>query len=222
MMSSWALSRHPSRDVPSAQSSRFPAKILTSWAEIAGFPSGLQRMRRKEQPGAGASRQTPHSVLVVDDAEIIRRGIVAIISAEPDFSISGVAGDEAAAVRHLERGQTDLLLLDLSLGHRDGMQFLKDIAGRFSGIRIIALSDYGDPLYATRALRAGAAGYLTKHASATQLITTVRAAVAGDTLVGAPRNASQREVRPPAVSRALLTGNSMSSDSSARVSAPAG
>ncbi len=78
------------------------------------------------------------------------------------------------------------------------MQFLKDIAGRFAGTRIIALSDYGDPLYATRAVRAGAVGYLTKHASAAQLITTLRAVAAGDTLLRASHNTSRREVRPQA------------------------
>ncbi len=53
-------------------------------------------MRRKEQPGGGASRQTPYSVLVVDDAELMRRGIAAIVAAEPDFIVCGLAGDEAA------------------------------------------------------------------------------------------------------------------------------
>ncbi|MBA3831160.1 MAG: response regulator transcription factor [Chthoniobacterales bacterium] len=135
---------------------------------------------------------------MVDDAEIIRRGITAIISAEPDFSICDFAGNEATAVKLLERHQPDLLPLDLSLGHRDGVQFLKDIAGRFVGTRIIALSDYGDPLYVTRTLRAGAAGYLTKHPSAAQLITTLRTVAADDTLLRASRKASQREVRPQA------------------------
>ncbi|MBA3649952.1 MAG: response regulator transcription factor, partial [Chthoniobacterales bacterium] len=135
-------------------------------------------MRRNGQRG-GAQRQTPYTVLIVDDDELIRRGIAAIISDEPDFSVCGFAGSENTAVKLLERHQPDLLLLDLSLGHRDGVQFLKDIAGRFAGTLIIALSDYGDKLYATRALHAGASGYLTKHASAAQLITTVRAVAAG-------------------------------------------
>ena len=151
-------------------------------------------MRRTEQPDGGGSRQTPYNVLVVDDAELIRRGIAAIISAEPDFSICGLAGDEATAVRLLERHQPDLLLLDLSLGHRDGIQFLKNIAGRLAGTLIIALSEYGDQLYVTRALRAGASGYLTKRATAAQLLTTLRAVAAGDRPACAPRNPSQRKV----------------------------
>ncbi len=150
-------------------------------------------MRRNGQRG-GAQRQTPYTVLIVDDDELIRRGMAAIISDEPDFSVCGFAGSENTAVKLLERHQPDLLLLDLSLGHRDGVQFLKDIAGRFAGTLIIALSDYGDKLYATRALHAGASGYLTKHASAAQLITTVRAVAAGGGPPRAPRTPARRKV----------------------------
>ncbi len=80
-------------------------------------------MRQKEQRD-GAPRQAPYTVLIVDDDEIIRRGIAAIISDEPDFSVCGFAGSENTAAKLLERHQPDFLLLDLSLGHRDGVQFL--------------------------------------------------------------------------------------------------
>ncbi len=89
-----------------------------------------------------APRQALYSVLIVDDEEIIRHGIASIISDEPDFRLVGAAGDEAAAVKLLESYQPDLLLRDLSLGHRDGMHFLKDIAGRFADTRIITLCDH--------------------------------------------------------------------------------
>ncbi len=138
-------------------------------------------MRCRERNGNHASRQAPYSVLIVDDDELIRRGIAAILSDEPDLTVCGSAGDESTAVKLLERHKPDLLLLDLSLGRRDGVQFLKDIAGRFAHTLIIALSEYGDGLYATRAFHAGASGYLSKHASAAQFITTVRAVVAGAT-----------------------------------------
>ncbi len=154
-------------------------------------------MRQKEQRD-GAPHHSPYTVLIVDDDELIRRGIAAIISDEPDFSVCGFAGNEDTAVKLLERHQPDLLLLDLSLGHRDGVQFLKDIAGRFAGTLIIALSAYGDQLYAARALHAGASGYLTKHASAAQLITTVRAVVAVARPLGAQARPSLRKVGPRA------------------------
>src|SRR5204863_401036 len=87
----------------------------------------MVRRRRKQQLNH-APRQPPYSVLIVDDDELIRRGIAAVISDESDFSICGLAANEAGAVRLLERHKPDLLLLDLSLGHRDSMQFLKDIS----------------------------------------------------------------------------------------------
>ena len=134
-------------------------------------------MPRKEQCD-GAADQAPYSILVVDDDEIIRRGISAIISDEPDFTVVGSAGDEPGAVQLLERHQPHLLLLDLSLGHRDGILFLKDIMGRFPDLRIIALSDETHGGYEARTLELGAAAHLSKSSSAAQLIDTVRAVVA--------------------------------------------
>lgn len=127
-----------------------------------------------------APRQAPYTVLIVDDDELIRRGIAAIISDEPDFSVCGFAGSENTAVQLLERHQPDLLLLDLSLGHRDGVLFLKDIAGRFPDLRIIALSDETHAGYGARTLELGAAAHLPKSRSADQLIATVRAVAAGE------------------------------------------
>ena len=98
-------------------------------------------MRRAER--RDKSLQKAHySVLVIDDDELVRRGIVAVISEEPNFSVCGSAGDECTAVKLLERHGPDFMLLDLSLLHRDGLLFLKDIADRFPNTRIIALSEY--------------------------------------------------------------------------------
>jgi DNA-binding NarL/FixJ family response regulator len=119
--------------------------------------------------------------LVVDDKELIRRGIVAIIAEEPEFSVCGFAGDERATVKLLDTHGPDLLLLDLSLADRDGLQFLKDIAHRFPGTRIIALSDYQDNFYVARAVHAGAAACLTKNVSAARLIETLKAVAVGET-----------------------------------------
>ncbi len=118
-------------------------------------------------------------MLIVDDDELIRRGIAAVISDEPDFCVCGFAGDESTAVKLLELQQPDLLLLDLSLGHRDGLLFLKDIAGRFADTQIITVSDEQHRGYGQRTLELGAAGYLAKDTSAVQLIATMRAVVAG-------------------------------------------
>jgi DNA-binding NarL/FixJ family response regulator len=133
---------------------------------------------------------------VVDDDELIRRGIVAIISEEPQFSVCGVAGDEFTAVKLLEVYRPDLLLLDLSLADRDGLQFLKDIAQRFATTRIIALSDYQDNLYAARAVHAGASTCLTKDVSAAGLIAALKAVAAGENhgKLQPSRNAAVRRV----------------------------
>ncbi len=69
----------------------------------------------------GAQRQTPYTVLIVDDDEFIRRGIAAILSDAPDFSVCGFAADEAGTVQMLEAHRPDLLLLDFALRNRDGI-----------------------------------------------------------------------------------------------------
>lgn len=142
-----------------------------------------------------AQRKAPCTVLIVDDDELIRRGIAAIISDEPDFCVCGFAGDESTAVKLLELHQPDLLLLDLSLGHRDGVLFLKDIAGRFADTQIITVSDEQHRGYRPRTLELGAAGYLAKRTSAVQLIATMRAVVAGGKGTRGRRSSVQGSLR---------------------------
>lgn len=118
--------------------------------------------------------RTAATVLVVDDDELIRRGIAAILSEETDLCVCGTTGDEASAVLLLEQHRPDVLLLDLSLGYRDGLQFLKDIAGRFPAMRIVALCNGEDSTYRGRALGAGAIASVTKHGGVSKLRRVMR------------------------------------------------
>ncbi len=153
--------------------------------------------RRAYQPN-GAPPAILRTVLIVDDDEFIRRGIAVILSEQPDFSVCGTAGDERTAVKLLERHRPDLLLLDLSLGHRDGLQFLKDIAGRFPDTQIIALSDAQHGGYGPRTLQIGAAACLEKTISAAQLIAALKAVAECEKLIKKPRNTASGRVAPGA------------------------
>lgn len=111
----------------------------------------------------------PATVLIVDDDELIRCGLVTLLAEVADLSICGMAADEASATLLLEQHHPNVLLLDLSLGYRDGLQFLKDVAGRFPTTQIIALCNGEDANYRGRALAAGAIASVSKHGSASEL-----------------------------------------------------
>ncbi|MEY2539728.1 MAG: hypothetical protein QOG67_3468 [Verrucomicrobiota bacterium] len=127
----------------------------------------------------GGQTNARRRVLIVDDHELIREGIAAVIAREPDLLVCGSVGHEHAAANLMERNQPDVVVLDLLLGNRDGIHLLKEFVARFPPTRVLALSILDEEIHAERALRAGAAGYLMKSASAHQLITAVRTVLSG-------------------------------------------
>lgn len=118
-------------------------------------------------------------VLVVDDHEVVRRGLVQIVGegvADAEFAGAGT-GDEALAL--LEAGPFDLLLLDLNLPGRDGLDVLGDVRRRWPGLPVLVISAYPEEEFAVRCLRAGASGYVTKDTLADELLAAVEKALAG-------------------------------------------
>lgn len=114
------------------------------------------------------------NILIVDDHAIVRRGILGILE---DGLPEGVCLDEAAngqdAVRKVEQNCYDLMLLDISLPGRNGLEILKLVKTMSPGLPILILSMHPEEQYAIRALRAGAAGYLTKESAPEELMAAV-------------------------------------------------
>jgi DNA-binding NarL/FixJ family response regulator len=119
-------------------------------------------------------------ILVVDDQPIFRRGIIEIINSESDMMVSGEAGDAAAARKQMEARLPNLVLLDLRLGTSDVFELIKGWKSRFPDLRVLILSAYDEALYAERALRAGACGYVMKQEAPEETINAIRAALAGE------------------------------------------
>jgi len=133
----------------------------------------------------GVKPATKTRILLVDDHPLMREGLGVRINRERDMTVCGEAGTAAEALEAMERLKPDLTIVDISLPGRDGIELLKDARSRFPKAVLLALSFHDESLYAERALRAGAAGYLMKSMPPDQLITAIRRVIAGEIAVSA-------------------------------------
>lgn len=118
-------------------------------------------------------------VLIVDDHLIIRRGLAQILGEAPDIAGVGQAADGVSALRCLREAPFDVVLLDIALGERDGLDLLKTIRHEFPRIGVVMLSAYPEEQFAVRAIRGGAGAYLNKGCSPDELFAAVRKVAAG-------------------------------------------
>ncbi|MDK2857886.1 MAG: hypothetical protein PWQ29_770 [Verrucomicrobiota bacterium] len=109
-------------------------------------------------------------ILIVDDHAFVRQGLRDYIEREPEFTVCGEAASRVQSLRLCSQVSPDLVLVDISLGRDSGLDLLKDIAAQFPGMKTLALSMRDEMLYAERALRAGASGYVGKDAPPARLI----------------------------------------------------
>jgi len=125
----------------------------------------------------------PTRVLLVDDHSVLREGVRRLIDAEPDLSVVAEAGDWRSALDAFESAPPDLAVIDLSLGHDDGLDLIKQIARSWPSVRILVLSMHSEDLYGERALRAGAHGYIEKSESSERLLEGIRTVARGGMFV---------------------------------------
>jgi len=123
-------------------------------------------------------------ILIVDDHPLLREGLTQRLQREPDLRVCGEAATAPAAIVAVETHKPDLVIVDISLPGRDGIELTKDLRARFPKMKILVLSLHDESLYAERALRAGASGYLMKHETPEKLIAAVRSVLAGEFIVG--------------------------------------
>jgi two-component system invasion response regulator UvrY len=113
-------------------------------------------------------------VTLVDDHPIVRRGLKDTLSAEADIVVVGEAARSEEVLAALSASPCDVVLLDISLPGRGGLDVLKDIRQSFPNVRVLVVSTHDESQYAVRAMRAGAAGYLTKTSPPEELVRAVR------------------------------------------------
>jgi DNA-binding NarL/FixJ family response regulator len=118
-------------------------------------------------------------ILIVDDHAIVRAGLRQILAEAGDSFTVAEAGDAQVALDLLRTRTFDMVLLDVALPGRNGIELLKQIKTEWKKLPVLMLSMYPEDQYALRALRAGAAGYMTKESAPEQLLSAVRKVVTG-------------------------------------------
>ena len=121
----------------------------------------------------------PIRVLIADDHAIVRQGLRQILSDTPDLTVAGEAENGVQAVQMVRTGEWDVVLMDVSMPDRNGIDALKLIKKEYPRLPVLILSMYPEDQYAIRALKAGAAGYLTKQSAPELLVTAIRQVASG-------------------------------------------
>ena len=149
------------------------------------------------------NNQQKSRILLVDDHPIMRDGISQIINQQPDMEVCCEAGSAREALKMLESAIPDLAIVDISLKDISGIELIKEMKAKFQDFPILVLSMHAESLYAERALKAGAKGYIMKHEPADRLMKAIRRVLRGKIYLSA--NISQMILH-------RLTGTNMAED----------
>lgn len=133
---------------------------------------------------AKSTKQARARIFLVDDHPLLRKGLADYISDEPDMIVCGQAGTAREALAGIEQTKPAVAIVDISIPGRDGFELIKDIKARCHGTQVLVLSMHDESLYADRALRAGARGYVMKSAPAEEFIDAIRKVLRGEVVVG--------------------------------------
>lgn len=118
-------------------------------------------------------------ILVVDDHEVVRMGLVNLLASRDDFVVAGQAGTAEAAVEAVASTRPDVVLMDVRLPGRSGIEACRDIVRRWPATRVIMLTSYADDTLVAEAIEAGASGYLLKRVAAAELLSAIEAVARG-------------------------------------------
>ena len=118
-------------------------------------------------------------VLVIDDQPVVRERLEEVISKEPDLLVCGDADEPRSAFRIAEERKPDLIITGLCLKDSHGLEFIKDLQTRLPAVKVLVFSMYDELLYAERAIRAGASGFVSKHETTQELLRAIRCVLSG-------------------------------------------
>ena len=123
------------------------------------------------------------TVVLADDHEVVRHGIRMVLEAEPEIEVVAEAADADAAARYVLGHRPSVLVLDLNMPGPSSLETIPTVRETSPETAVVVLTMQNEPAFARQAMRAGALGYVIKHAAASELVDAVRAAVRGDTYI---------------------------------------
>lgn len=129
------------------------------------------------------TKKSPSRILIIDDHPLLRQGIAAMINAESDFTVCGEVSDPREAVNAVQKTNPDAIILDLTLNGTSGIEVLKNIRVQYPKVAVLILSMHDETMYAPRALRAGASGYVMKQEAPDKVIAALRKVLAGQVAI---------------------------------------
>lgn len=135
-------------------------------------------MRRSGHPRRVPGKKV--RILIVDDHPLVREGLIARLTAEPDMDVCGAVSDVDDALARIQAAQPDLVIVDIALGTGSGLDLITKVVASGSTARMLVVSAYDEALFAERALCAGAHGYINKQELQGKVIEGVRAVLRGE------------------------------------------
>jgi DNA-binding NarL/FixJ family response regulator len=156
--------------------------------------------------GAGEAAGKPITVFLLDDHEVVRRGVRDLLEAEPDIQVIGEAGTAQSALARIPALRPDVAVLDMRLPDGDGVSVCRDIRSQMPGVACLILTSFSDDEALFNAIMAGAAGFVLKQIRGTDLVGAVRTVASGQSLLD-PHAAGQlmARLRRPAKADPLTT-----------------
>lgn len=125
-------------------------------------------------------KEIKHRILIVDDHPIVRHGMAELISQEEDLEVCGEAGDTAEAMHLVEQCGPEIVIVDISLDGDNGIELIEQIKGRSPQTKMLVSSIHDEKVFAGRALRAGAMGYVSKRENVRKIVNAIRRVIRGE------------------------------------------
>ncbi len=169
------------------------------------FMDTITKKVQREPDRTNGPKKTKRRVLLVDDHPIVREGLTEMINHEEDLTVCGTAEEMNQALDHIEKLKPDVVVLDISLKGSNGIEVLKNIKVRYPKLLVLVLSMHDETLYALRALRAGAAGYIMKQEPAERVLASVRQVLNGE--ISLSENMEKKMMKQLVGGRAARTGS---------------
>jgi len=120
------------------------------------------------------------SIYIIDDHPLLVQGLTDLINAQPDMKVTGTTPEWTVALSQFQKEKPDVVILDITLKNANGVEVLKNLRVHFPDLKVLMLSMHDESLYAMRALKAGAQGYIMKAAATEKVIVAVRQILSGE------------------------------------------